>query len=766
MKFGINNFSFLKNSTSIILFGLFFSFFIVFLNYDKIQIRFNGPSAQEIKLLDSLTVQARDLARLDPNKSLALTFEVFEKSQELNYKKGLGNSYRLLSIASVLTRNFVLTREYIEKAREIFLELGDDSGLADVENSEGNLFIYLNDTVSSIKPYRKAFEIYSRLGRNDRIRVAAYNLAYSYSALPNIDSTKYFLKISEDLKIEKNDIPGFAVTQGLRGKIAYLEGNYEQAEQYFEESLNYYNSHKLQESFIAYFESTLFLAKIFKSKGKIDDAIELLNQSVESEAIFLGESLSRQVFLDLTEIYDSRGDYLNSTRTFWEKEKFEAELDRRKVEQAKNFSAEFALYRGFQLENDALSSQLSTVTLLSVFGGIFTFFILLLYLRVIYLNRKNKELNALIEKSFQIAQIGTFEIGVKSDGKLELIEISDIIVNLLAIDSLTARDKRVTLDELFDETQRGKLTYIIQKYADIDEFFKEEFNITNLSGERKIIRVIAKVTSGKKDEVFLKGILLDITTEYQLLEQTQENLDKEKSLKELREQLMHMTSHELRTPLSNVSNSIELISLLNSKITQGDLQFRFKNIVQNARSNITRLVSMLDDLLLYERVQSGEFEILPESFDLKPYLESLINEVQLAKNSDTIVLLMIPDEGVKIESDKVLLHHIFTNLLGNSIKYLDKKLPVEFEVIETQKEVLFRIKDYGIGIPEKDLERLFTPFKRASNVGRNPGTGLGLSIVKRMVTKLGGDINVISKEGEFSEFSVNIPKMIKDSIQV
>ena len=96
----------------------FFSFFILLLNYEKIQNRFTGPSPQDLRLLDSLTVQARDLARIDPNKSLALTFEVLEKSQELNYKKGLADSYRLLSIASVQARNFVLTREFIEKAKE------------------------------------------------------------------------------------------------------------------------------------------------------------------------------------------------------------------------------------------------------------------------------------------------------------------------------------------------------------------------------------------------------------------------------------------------------------------------------------------------------------------------------------------------------------------------------------------------------------------------------------------------------------------------
>lgn len=758
MKLLSENFSFLKNPFAIILFGLFFSFFILLLNYGRIEKRFGGPSEKEIQYLDSLSIKARDLSRIDPQKSLALTLELLAKSQEYDYQKGLGNSYRLLALASVQARNFVLTKDYIQKAKEIYLDLGDDSGLADIENTNGSLYIYMGDTVNAIGPYRRAYEIYSQLNKYDRVRVAAFNLAFSYSAIPNLDSSRYFLEIAEQLKTKKEDVPGFGVTQGLRGKIAYLEGNYVQAKQYFQESLDYYYSNKAQESFVAFFESTLFLAKMYESDGKLDEAINILKQGLSSEAILLSESLTREIYIDLIKIYETKGDYYNSSRVFWEKERFEAELERRKVEQSKNFSAELTLYRGFQIENEQLNSRLSTVMLLSILGGVFTFFVLILFLRVIYLNRKNKELKILVDKSFQIAQIGTFEVGLKPDGKVDLIEISDIIFNLLAIVPGQGGSAKISLESLIDQTQQEKLQRVIADYSDSNDFFKEEFDITNLHGDRRIVRVIARVIPDKNGQVILKGILLDITSEYQVLEQTRENLDKEKNLKELREQLMHMTSHEFRTPLSNISSSIELISLLYSRITQEDLQFRFKTIVQNARGNITRLVGMLDDLLLYERVQSDEYEVKSEPFNLKPYLEDLIAEVKDSKNSDTNVLLMIPDEGMVIDSDKDLLHHVFTNLLGNSIKYLDKSLPIEFEVTSLGNEVNFRIKDYGIGIPEKDMHKLFTPFKRASNVSGRPGTGLGLSIVRRMITKLGGEIKASSKEGEFTEFIVTLSK--------
>jgi signal transduction histidine kinase len=759
MKLISKNFSFLKNPFTIILFGLFFSFFIILLNYDRIEDRFFGPSNEEMRQLDSLSAKARDLFRIDPQESLALSLELLAKSQESNYEKGLANSYRLLALASVQARNFVLTKDYIQKAKEIYQELGDDSGLADIENTSGSLYIYMGDTVNAIGPYRNAYEIYSRLNKYDRVRIAAFNLAFSYSAFPNLDSTRYFLEIAEQLKTKKEDVPGFGVTQGLRGKIAYLEGDFSKAKQYFNESLDYYHKNNAQESFVAFFESTVFLANMYESEGKLDESIQILKQSLLSDAIYLSESLTRKIFIHLIEIYEKKGDFLSSNKTFWEKEKFEAELERRKVEQAKNFSAELTLYKGFQIENEELSSRLSTVLLFSVLGGIFTFFILILFLRVIYLNNKNKELKILLDKSFQIAQIGTFEVGIKQDGKIELHEVSDIIFKLLALKSNQGVSTEILLEGLIDRAQQEKLKRIISGYSGLNDFFKEEFDITNLDGERRIVRVIARVIPEKNGDALLNGILLDITSEHQVLEQTRENLDKEKNLKELREQLMHMTSHEFRTPLSNISSSIELISLLYLRINQEDLQYRFKSIIQNARGNITRLVGMLDDLLLYERVQSDEFEIKAASFDLKPYLEQLIEEVKDSKNSDANVLLMIPEEGVFMDSDKDLLRHIFTNLLGNSIKYLDKKLPIEFEVISTDLMVHFRIKDYGIGIPEKDLEKLYTPFKRASNVSGRPGTGLGLSIVKRMVTKLGGAINVSSKEGEFTEFLVSIPKI-------
>ena len=287
MKLFFRYFSFLRDPISILLFGLFFLFLAFAFSYERVINYFNAPTQEEIAELDSLVIQARNLARLDPQKSLEITLALLAKSEEKNYKKGLADSYRLLSISSLQSRNFVLTKEYIAKAENIYAELGDELGLADIQISYGSLYIYLDDTVSAIKPYRKAYDIFSKVGRNDRLSVAAYNLAFSYSAIPNLDSTKYFLNIAERLKKNKEDVPGFGVIHSLKGKIAYMEGDYVLAEKIFRESLDYYYDHQAQESFVAFFETILFLSEIFRDQGNVVEAKELLEQSITNEAIYL-----------------------------------------------------------------------------------------------------------------------------------------------------------------------------------------------------------------------------------------------------------------------------------------------------------------------------------------------------------------------------------------------------------------------------------------------------------------------------------------------
>jgi signal transduction histidine kinase len=107
--------------------------------------------------------------------------------------------------------------------------------------------------------------------------------------------------------------------------------------------------------------------------------------------------------------------------------------------------------------------------------------------------------------------------------------------------------------------------------------------------------------------------------------------------------------------------------------------------------------------------------------------------------------------------DKKLLGHIFTNLLSNAIKYSPQGGSVHFNLLCTSSSAVFRIQDTGIGIPSKDIEKVFESFGRASNVGTIPGTGLGLAIAKKCVDLHGGEITVESELGVSTTFTVTLP---------
>jgi signal transduction histidine kinase len=108
-------------------------------------------------------------------------------------------------------------------------------------------------------------------------------------------------------------------------------------------------------------------------------------------------------------------------------------------------------------------------------------------------------------------------------------------------------------------------------------------------------------------------------------------------------------------------------------------------------------------------------------------------------------------------TEETLLHHIFSNLISNAVKYSPVGGSVTVRVRRSGKDAVCSVIDSGIGIPEEDQEHLFEAFNRASNVGEIPGTGLGLVIVKRCVEFHGGSIRVDSARGTGTTFEVTLP---------
>ncbi len=229
-----------------------------------------------------------------------------------------------------------------------------------------------------------------------------------------------------------------------------------------------------------------------------------------------------------------------------------------------------------------------------------------------------------------------------------------------------------------------------------------------------------------------------------------QSLGKEKELNELKTRFISTTSHEFRTPLTSVLSSAELIERYGKKWGPEKINEHIGRI----KSSVDYVTKLLDEVLTISRVESGKITFEPELVDLYEFCSQIVNDVKsIYREERGFIFNFQPDEK-DFNIDRKLLKFILTNLLSNAFKYTPQNGKIKFSIIKEENYLIFEVSDEGIGIPENDKQHLFEPFFRCSNSGEISGTGLGLSIVKQSVELHKGEINVNSKLGEGSVFTV------------
>ncbi|MBD2515440.1 hybrid sensor histidine kinase/response regulator [Nostoc sp. FACHB-973] len=255
-----------------------------------------------------------------------------------------------------------------------------------------------------------------------------------------------------------------------------------------------------------------------------------------------------------------------------------------------------------------------------------------------------------------------------------------------------------------------------------------------------------------------KQVLESLRTVNQTLqtrvEERTAELVKAKELNQFKSEFVSMLSHDIRNPLNTILLAAGLLQNHDEKLTK---EKKF-NHLQMIRLAIKNMAQLLDEVTFIGKADSGRLRCELVCLDLEAFCRQLVNEAQLTAN-DKHLSLMFASFGQLGEAlwDESLLRHILGNLLSNAIKYSLPGGIVRFELIGQEEAVIFRVQDWGIGIPEENQKRLFEPFRRADNVGNIPGTGLGLAIAKKCVEAHGGEIVVNSQVGVGTTFTVTLP---------
>lgn len=220
-------------------------------------------------------------------------------------------------------------------------------------------------------------------------------------------------------------------------------------------------------------------------------------------------------------------------------------------------------------------------------------------------------------------------------------------------------------------------------------------------------------------------------------------------------------SHEIRTPINAIIGMDEMVLRESSE----------ENIItyaHNIKSASQTLLSLVNDILNFSKIESGKMEFVEEDYQLSALLNDVINMVRIRANEKKLNLKITvdPDLPDNLYGDSVKIHQIILNILGNAIKYT-REGEVSLKVSGADGSdhsvgLKVVVSDTGIGIKQEDIPKLFTGFERL-DIRENrhiEGTGLGLAITYNLVKRMNGEITVDSVYGEGSVFTVLVPQKI------
>ncbi len=233
-----------------------------------------------------------------------------------------------------------------------------------------------------------------------------------------------------------------------------------------------------------------------------------------------------------------------------------------------------------------------------------------------------------------------------------------------------------------------------------------------------------------------------------------EGLVKEKELHEMKSRFVTMASHEFRTPLTTILSSVSLIS----KYLQEEEQGHRDKHIQRIKNSVFSLTEILNGVLSLGKLDEGKVAAQLEEINLCEILQAVVNDMDLIlKPNQKIEVSCLGN--IKVKADMILLQRVLVNLLSNAIKFSFDETNILVEVLCNSElnEVQVNISNQGIGIPEKEHDKLFDRFYRANNASNIQGTGLGLSIVKRCLELMNASVSFTSLENSTTTFTIHIP---------
>ncbi|MCE1235072.1 MAG: PAS domain-containing sensor histidine kinase [Hyphomicrobiales bacterium] len=332
--------------------------------------------------------------------------------------------------------------------------------------------------------------------------------------------------------------------------------------------------------------------------------------------------------------------------------------------------------------------------------------------------------------------LGVQSDAIRGDGLFRMVHVGDRPAYLTALSDAASRGRSATVEfrvRVDDATGRHRWLWLELSCRPLDDR-------DPLVGAAQVVAVTRDVTERKAQEAELLAA---------------REAAEEASFAKTR--FLANVSHELRTPLNAIIGFSEMLS---AEIFGPLGDPRQREYVELIHESGRHLLQVVNDILDMSKIESGTFDVVPEPFDLLPLLDSVRQMMSLQAGERGLrIEVETADRLPEIVADRRACKQILINLMSNAVKFTDRNGVVTLGARREGDHVAVFVRDTGIGIAEKDIARLGTPFVQADSGydRRHEGTGLGLSVVKGLTRLHGGAMSIESRLGEGTCVTVRLP---------
>jgi signal transduction histidine kinase/HAMP domain-containing protein len=369
------------------------------------------------------------------------------------------------------------------------------------------------------------------------------------------------------------------------------------------------------------------------------------------------------------------------------------------------------------------------------------------YQKRIYLERKD-EFGDLADAFNTMAEkLDEYEHSNLAQLRFEKSRIETIINQMNdGIVGLDAKSNILFLNAVSEKLLGVKETVIIRKYAP-DVALGNDLMRSLLQGDGK---AELKIFADGQESYFNKDII-NVTANNEVIGKVivLRNITPFYELNEAKTNFIATVSHELKTPIASIKMSAKLLT--DNRV--GELKPDQQELVKSISDDADRLLKITSELLNMSQVETGNIQLKFEPVLAKDIADQALQAVQFQAQQKKIAMHMhIADHLQQLNADSEKTTWVLINYLTNAIKYSAELSSIDISVTQTDKRIMFTVKDNGRGIDEKYLPKIFDRYFKVPDTQERSGTGLGLAISRQFIEAQGGAVWVESKPGEGSLF--------------